>query len=276
MKIGMRTIKTTMAVLLTIFLAETLNLQSPMLAGIAAIVTMQSNIINSLEKGKNRLLGTVFGAIVGLVFSLIAPGNLILAGVGMIVVITVCNVMQWEAATTIALIVFLSVMIAQDPGTKVDYAVNRTVDTLLGIIVATLINVLISRPDIEKRIITNCKSLLSECNERLREVFREKDLAKLEDIKLKLESIESDFAILQDESRLYLHKDKAEFENIKTIIELYKSLYIDLYAIYELDGINEQTNPAYEDVYRYHVKCAVDTLDRLNKLMAQQHYSTQV
>lgn len=247
-----------------------------MLAGIAAIVTMQSNIINSLEKGKNRLLGTVFGAIVGLVFSLIAPGNLILAGVGMIVVITVCNVMQWEAATTIALIVFLSVMIAQDPGTKVDYAVNRTVDTLLGIIVATLINVLISRPDIEKRIITNCKSLLSECNERLREVFREKDLAKLEDIKLKLESIESDFAILQDESRLYLHKDKAEFENIKTIIELYKSLYIDLYAIYELDGINEQTNPAYEDVYRYHVKCAVDTLDRLNKLMAQQHYSTQV
>ncbi len=48
----MRTIKTALAVSLTIFIAQVLNLKSPFFAGIAAIIAMQSSVSESFNMAK--------------------------------------------------------------------------------------------------------------------------------------------------------------------------------------------------------------------------------
>lgn len=261
-KIGMRTIKTTIAVITTIYISQLLNLQNPLLAGIAALVTMQSDIINSLEEGKSRLLGTVFGAIVGLIFVVISPGNLILAGIGMILVIIVCNLMNWENSITIALIVFLGVMIEQDLGERVDYSINRTIDTLVGVVIATLINIFISPPDLEKRIISIFKTLLNECDKLVEDILHENivpELSKLEKIKLKYEVIEQNYDTLKNEASLNLYRKEIKCKNIKTTMNLFESLYNDLYIISEM---KHKPEPG---IYNYHLTRAAETLKELRK-----------
>lgn len=271
MKIGMRTIKTAISVLLTISVAQILNLQSPLLAGIAAVVTMQSNIIKSLRKGKSRLLGTVFGATIGLVYSLILPGNLALVGIGVILVIIVCNLMDWDDSITIALVVFLSVMIAQESGERLSYSINRTIDTLIGVVIAASINLLIFPPNTEKRIISVFKSLLDESNKLLKDPKHQRDTAKLNTLKTKLENIEKDYEILENESKLNICKNQIKCSEIENIINLFESLYNDLYIISELkDSKSEpQSNTEIieklDDVYEYHQKRADESIKSLRK-----------
>ena len=94
-KIGMRTIKTALAVSLTIFIAQVLNLKSPF-AGIAAIIAMQSSVSESFNMAKNRMLSTILGAITALLFSLIAPENPFFIAIGVIIIIYLCNIFNWK------------------------------------------------------------------------------------------------------------------------------------------------------------------------------------
>lgn len=266
----MRTIKTAISVLLTIGVAQTLNLQSPLLAGIAAVVTMQSNIVKSLKKGKSRLLGTVFGATIGLIYSLILPGNLALVGIGVILVILVCNLMDWDDSITIALVVFLSVMIAQESGERLSYSINRTIDTLIGVVIAASINLLIFPPDTEKRIISVFKSLLDESNKFLKNPKHQRDTAKLNTLKTKLENIEKDYQVLENESKLNICQNHIKCSEIEKTIDLFESLYNDLYIISELkDSKKLQSNTGIvgklEDVYDYHQKRADKAIKSLRK-----------
>lgn len=264
----MRTIKTTIAVLLTICIAQILNLKSPLLAVIAAIVTMQSNVINSLEGGKNRLLGTVVGAIIGLGFSLISPSKpvlgLFLIGIGVVLVITVCDQMNWDESVTIALIVFLSVMIVQEHGERLSYSINRIIATFLGVVIATFINILVSPPDMEKRILSVSELLLDECDKLLKDILQEKEILDLNKIKSKLENIEKYYAVIKDESNLKIYKNNIESKNIEDIIILFKGLYVDLHAMSDIRKNSNKDNEIINNyVYSYHLKRAEEALDKL-------------
>ena len=105
-KIGMRTIKTALAVSLTIFIAQVLNLKSPFFAGIAAIIAMQSSVSESFNMAKNRMLSTILGAITALLFSLIAPENPFFIAIGIIIIIYLCNIFNWKKSIQLSTMVF--------------------------------------------------------------------------------------------------------------------------------------------------------------------------
>ena len=57
MKIGMRNVKTPLAVFLCVVIFQILNMGSSFYAAIAAIISMQSSVLDSFKTGKNRMLG---------------------------------------------------------------------------------------------------------------------------------------------------------------------------------------------------------------------------
>lgn len=146
-KIGMRTIKTALAVSLAIFISQLLNLKSPLFVGIAAIISMKSSVSESLTAGKSRMLGTIFGAMVAIVFSYIAPTNVLSIGIGIIIIIYVCNLLGWTNAIQLSSMVFLVIVLNYDEGSRLNYAIYRAADTLIGLIIGTLINYLVVPPD---------------------------------------------------------------------------------------------------------------------------------
>ena len=62
-KIGMRNIKTSISVFLCIIILRIFHNTYPFYACIAAVITMQSAVHHSFATGRNRMIGTVVGAI---------------------------------------------------------------------------------------------------------------------------------------------------------------------------------------------------------------------
>lgn len=184
-KIGMRTLKTGLAVGLSLFVSYLFDLNSPSLVGIAAIVAMQSSVNESLIAGKNRILATFVGALVGLLFSYLLPQNYFFLSLGIIVVIHIHNILGWKQSLTLSAIVFLIVFLYQEgEHSRLIYAINRLFDTSIGVIVSMIINYFIAQPDdkqsfiyIRDHIYTVIKKLiydiLTKTNQFDDEVFKE-------------------------------------------------------------------------------------------------------
>lgn len=172
--IGMRTVKTTVAVMLSIIifplltlaskkipensasilslLRFLLNRDSPIFACIASIIVMQPTVEKSLKQGSSRIVGTIVGGIVGLIFTFVCtflPYRLLhfaLIGIGIVAVITFFNVIGSPKSTSIGLVTFLIIMINITNNTPIIYAINRIIDTAIGVVISVFINKYLTAP----------------------------------------------------------------------------------------------------------------------------------
>lgn len=140
MTIGMRNVKTAVSVMICISIFQVLNRSYPFYACIAAVICMRNNQKDTLKVGKNRMIGTMIGGFVGYIFSSQFKYNAILIGIGISAVIYICNLLKKEASVAIACIVFIAVMTNLKGQLPHIYAINRVVDTFIGIIIAAIVN----------------------------------------------------------------------------------------------------------------------------------------
>ncbi|AFA47401.1 hypothetical protein membrane protein [Acetobacterium woodii DSM 1030] len=169
----MRNIKTALAVFICIIVFAIMGPEfNPLFAAIAALITMGPSIEDSVESGWNRILGTIYGGIGGMLGIFIA--NLIsfqytyiaIIPIGLIVIIYFCNNFKKTGAISIACVVFISIMTTY-PLEMGSYmlAILRLLETSFGIIVAFLINRFIKVPKCDEKIADSL--VAKEENEKL-------------------------------------------------------------------------------------------------------------
>ncbi len=146
-KIGLRNIKTALAVTTCMVIFNIFGRENAFYACIAAVICMKDTVSSSFAMGKNRLIGTVLGAILGIIVIFIMVRlpflydyNSFITGIGIVITIYACNVLNRPGSVTIACIVFIGIMINYSGPQSYAYAVSRSIDTAIGIIVAILIN----------------------------------------------------------------------------------------------------------------------------------------
>ena len=165
--VGMRIIKTALAVLLTLFLTDvvlkTLLRQDyfgSLIAVIAALVTIQDTIPNSLREMKERLLSTLLGCAMSIVFLwlvLNVGGALgsdyaqrcffyLVTGIGTILILYICKVMRNPSIASLGVIVFVSVLFIYTEERPYIAAWVRMLETAIGCGTALAVNALIARP----------------------------------------------------------------------------------------------------------------------------------
>ena len=196
--IGMRTVKTTVAVMLCIVIFPLLTIlskrlpdnpapifrilrfllyrESPIFACIASIIIMQPTVEKSLKLGSSRIVGTIVGGVVGLIFTFIITVlpykglPIILVGIGLVLIITLFNVLGSPKSTSIALVTFLIIMINIDSRDPMLYAVNRIIDTSIGVFIAVFINKYMTCPNfLRKYINKKTKIKKDEDNKKLQQ-----------------------------------------------------------------------------------------------------------
>jgi len=288
----MRTIKTAIAVSLSIFIAQTLKLQSPFFVGIAAIISMKASVSESLSIGKDRMLGTVFGAIVAIIFSYIAPTNVISIGIGIVIIIYICNLLGWGKAIQISTMVFLVILLNYTEGSRINYAIYRTMDTLIGLIIGTLINYFFVPPDTyyENLLKKSIGDMYHKLKDVLENLIWNKEKTSLDELKKHLLTIEEDYKILNKDSKLKIRKQKeistskSSFEKAINSIE---NIYSHLTILFHM----EKTSPLYENnknsleklfrrkleeetildqmaiIYNYHIRKILDELKTLELIV---------
>lgn len=145
-KPGLRNTKTALSVFFCILLFELIGRQNPLFACSAAIICMKETVHYSYQMGVDRLAGTLLGGIVGLVFLLIKSHLTLLhtealvAGLGILTVIYLCNLLNKSGSSVISSIVVLAIVIGVGEKSPFLYALDRMFDTFIGIIIALLVN----------------------------------------------------------------------------------------------------------------------------------------
>ena len=155
-KIGLRTTKTALAVFLCLLLFP----NEPFFACLTTVFCIQDTFSNSVAMAMNRGVGTILGAIIGLLFLIICrffTYNIdiyiirkllvyITISIGIICVIYSCNFLKKNGAINISCIVFLAVTTAHAFANPIHYAINRIIETLFGIFIGLLVNRFILPP----------------------------------------------------------------------------------------------------------------------------------
>lgn len=149
-KPGLRIFKTALAVFLSLCISYLRNDAAiPFYAAIAALICMKTGIDETIEIGVNRVFGTLVGGLSGLLYLLTFKRlmldsfiNYLLISLVIFVLIWIMSNLDKPNAITIMCVVLLSITL--NHGQEVEYpftfALNRVIDTLIGVVVAVFVN----------------------------------------------------------------------------------------------------------------------------------------
>ena len=157
--IGMRNVKTAISATLIAFLYFLID-RNPTFACIGAVFGMGSDTNDSKLNGGNRLFGTIFGGVIGMllfpVYCLFYPEGghhmplLLFLFVGVIVLVLVSLFFRWPGAIQPGGVVLCIILFNTPVETYISYSLNRIVDTAIGVIFSILINYLFPRERVVK------------------------------------------------------------------------------------------------------------------------------
>ena len=134
--------KTALAAALCWWLALSFGLHDGYWGAISAIIVLQSNFGSTITASRDRLLGTLIGAIFGFSFSLFGslPWNYILA---LIAAMTLCGLLGFRSSSRLAGVTITIVMLVQNVSSHWTIALDRVSQVFLGIVVALLVSTLV-------------------------------------------------------------------------------------------------------------------------------------
>ena len=155
--VGMRNVKTAIAATLCALIYFPIQ-RNPTFACIGAVFGLGNDMENSWLNGGNRLLGTIFGGVLGMLlysfylyfypegtkegFNLLI---LLLLFMGVVALILVSQIFNWPGAIQPGGVMLSILLFNQPADTFVSYSLNRIFDTAIGVIVALIVNLLLPR-----------------------------------------------------------------------------------------------------------------------------------
>jgi len=160
LRIGLRTVKTVIAVVLAMVLVDHLGTSTSKLifAMLGAMAAVQPTFKESWESCLTQIVGVLFGAAAGVLLRLLPGSHLIAVGIGILLVITLYNTLRIPYSPSLPC--FVVVMVCVTPDVQpFQYAIERIWDTAIGLAVGMAINTLVFPYDNSRRIRATAESL---------------------------------------------------------------------------------------------------------------------
>lgn len=170
--IGPRTLKTAAAVILSMVIVGAFGTTESRLvfAMLGAMAAVQTTFRASVESCLTQIVGVIFGALVGLLLQLLPGPELLAAGIGIVLVITLYNALGIRFAPGLPCLIVVTVCIT--PGIQpMYYALGRIWDTAIGLAVGMIINTLVFPYDNRRQIRTTAEGLEREVLSFLEDMF---------------------------------------------------------------------------------------------------------
>lgn len=175
--IGLRTIKTAAAVILSMIVVDAYGTTPSKLifAMLGAMAAVQPSFKESLESCVSQIFGVLFGAVAGLLLLALRLPPLVTAGIGIVMVITLYNALRIRFSPSLACLIVVTLCTTEGVA-PVPYALTRIWDTAIGLGVGMVINTLIFPYDNSNRIHALIESLDQELLHFLEELFDGDDI----------------------------------------------------------------------------------------------------
>lgn len=208
-KIGPRTLKTALAVTLSIIAVYFYgsNTSNLIFATIGALSAMEHTFKNSLISCISQIVGVIMGAIIGVLLLSMHLPPLFASGVGIIGVITFYNYFRLKFSPTLACIVVVTICNLSDV-TPFIYASERIWDTAIGLAIGMLINLFVFPYDNSKQIRNTIYRLDKELILYLEDMFNgDESIPNVNKMIHSMDEINHGLKIFSDQ-KLFYHRKK--------------------------------------------------------------------
>ena len=282
-KIGMRTVKTGIAVSICTLLAQYL-VQNPMFAGVGCVASVQDTVKGSLKLGFNRVKGTMIGGLVGFLCVLIKPGDPILGGIGIMATIYGCTILGINSGIIVSSVTFLSIHLGIITSNPAYYSIHRVMDTSVGVVIGVIINYILARPDyleLTYKSLDNARKIVREC---VKSGIINNGVFDRERLRKKISKLETIYSKLIDEMKYT--KNQVNIEIIENEISLYKSInhhiksiqlideeiyinnenYLKIKEMYNVDILNWKLDNDKSPVFNYHLSKILEKIETIDTL----------
>lgn len=157
--VGFRTIKTALSIFVCLMVYQLIqpygitDASDSFLACVTAIICMKDSVDESVKIGAHRLVGTLIGAVFGLVYLYAGAYlhnpylHIILLSLTIIILITICTSIKCPQAVVICCVVFLFISMNQVNTSPLVHSAKRFADTAVGLVVSFLINKFLFNPE---------------------------------------------------------------------------------------------------------------------------------
>lgn len=175
--IGLRTIKTTVAIVISMVIVDYLGTSASKLifAMLGAMAAVQPTFKESVDSCLAQIVGVLFGAIASIVLLILPVPPLVATAIGMILVITLYNVLHIRYSPSLPC--FIVVMMCITPDIRpLGYALERIWDTTIGLSIGMTINTLVFPYDNSRQIRDTVESLDKELIAFLEDMFDGDDI----------------------------------------------------------------------------------------------------
>ncbi|MGC6770476.1 FUSC family protein [Enterococcus sp. LJL128] len=156
-RLGMRTLKSALAVMVCILLFKLFDRGAPMIAALAAVFSLRQDLTTSLSFGKSRVIGNSLGGGLALLYFVVQQHfsndflvELFFLPFLVILVIVLSDGMGNNSGIISAIATMLMIALSVPQGESMYYAFERVLDTFIGTFVAISINFLIRAKPVEK------------------------------------------------------------------------------------------------------------------------------
>ncbi|GFH39994.1 FUSC family protein [Lactococcus insecticola] len=148
-RLGLRTIKTALAIFIILILTHLFHRgqTAAMIAGISAVIAVRDSYTATLQASKARFIGSALGGLLAVIYYfiyLLSHQNfavqVILIPVFVLVNIVIMDGFELHPGLVGANATLLIIALTITKTDYVAYALNRVLDTFVGVIVATLVN----------------------------------------------------------------------------------------------------------------------------------------
>ncbi len=172
LKIGARTFKTALAILLALIIAPMVGLgESASMATTAVIFSMMPSVQETFRTTSNRIIANMIGGIIAfLIFNFLGDNNVMIA-LASAILIAILHQIKLDDAIGLATLTVINVMLS--PGTNiVETAFLRVTATLLGVIIAFFVNTFILPPKYDIRFYDKTIHVTDESMKYVRAMLR--------------------------------------------------------------------------------------------------------
>lgn len=272
MDLKRKAIRVGIAASLCMLVSDLLKLKFPFFVILPAVMPISTFFGETIKFGLNRIIGSSIGALIGVILATIQLQNVLLVGVGVIVIIYVCNYLKWDSTTSIACLVFASIAVGVKGSSALLYSAHRLWDTFIGIAITTIVNNYIFNPDMAQLLKKETKNI----QEKLLNIANNKDFSES---KNELDKIERQLNSMKEKLKIYTEEFKLspKFSLIKNKLEdMVYDITISFEQIKAINYINENKptvgNTKLDDkdigtVVSIHKNIFFNEMSNLNKIM---------
>lgn len=275
-KIGMRNIKTGIAVFLATLASFSGIVQTPVYTVSVCIFSLKNTIKGTLEDAFSRILGTVLGGIIGFVFALITGGNMIWTSLGVMFVIHLCKILKISDSAGIASVTFASILLGVGKNDPLMYSLMRTIDTLVGVLIALLVNYWVSRRKYLKYLCKEFNATNADIVALIGHMVKRGEYSRYSDLEERFDLLKMYYNQLIDE--VIYSNETGDLGNMKKSFDVCEQLLHHTHGLYLLEK-NLLLNESIESdaIYRYHIYniselllCSEETEVNLDRMLDEK------